>query len=85
MKDLNQNDIVCFKEDKICYTEREAGRIVNICRRHNYGRRGVGQKYKPMRKYYCKNCGFYHITHLKSYVFEAKHFKHRDRQFYACR
>ena len=28
MKDQNQNDIICFQEHKICYTEREAGTIV---------------------------------------------------------
>ena len=85
MKDQNQNDIICFQERKICYTEREAGTIVNACKRHNYNSWGVGQKYKPMRKYYCKDCGFYHVSHLKSYVFEAKHFKHKDREFYAYR
>ena len=85
MKDQNQNDIICFQEHKICYTEREAGGILNSCRRHNYSNWGVGQKYKPMRKYYCNECGFYHITHLKSYVFDPKKIKHRDRQFYAYR
>lgn len=76
MKDQNQNDIICSHECKICYTEREAGSIINTCKRHNYSNWGVGQKYKPMRKYYCKDCGFYHLSHLKSYVFEAKQFKH---------
>lgn len=85
MKDQNQNDIICFQEHKICYTEREAGSIVNDCKKHNYHSRGVGQKYKPMRKYFCKDCGFYHLTHLKSYVFEAEQFKHRDREFYEYR
>ena len=85
MKDQNQNDIICFQEHKICYTEREAGSIVNACKRHNYSNWGVGQKNKPMRKYYCKDCGFYHVSHLKSYVFEAKQFKHRDREFYVYR
>lgn len=43
MKDQNQNDIICFQEHKICYTEREAGTIVNACKRHNYSNWGVGQ------------------------------------------
>ena len=85
MKDQYQNDIICFPESKISYTEREAGTIVNLCRRHTYSSWGVGQKYKPMRKYFCKYCGFYHVSHLKSYVDEPKKFRHRERQFYTYR
>ena len=85
MKDQTQNDIICFQEQKICYTEREAGIIINTCKRHNYNSRGVRSKYKPMRKYRCKDCGFYHVSHLKSYVHDPKEFKHRERDFYAYR
>lgn len=85
MKDENQNDVICFQENKICYTEREAGKIVNGCKRHNYNSWGVQRKYKPMRKYFCRDCGFFHVSHLKSYASEAKQIKHRERYFYSYR
>ena len=67
MKDQNQKYIICEYENKICYTQREAGAIVNDCRRHGYRTWGVEHKNKPMRKYFCKECRFYHVSHLKSF------------------
>lgn len=68
MKDENGKSLFCEKTHKICYTKREAGNIVNDCRRHGFRRRGVEQKFKPMRAYYCCECGCWHTTHYKSYV-----------------
>ena len=59
--------------------------VINTCKRHNYSSWGVRQKYKPMRKYFCRDCGFYLVSHLKYYVHEAKQLKLRDREFYAYR
>lgn len=67
MKDSNGKTIVCKKTHKICYTEREAGDIINACRRHGYKKFGIEPKNKPMRKYHCKYCRAWHTTHLKSY------------------
>ena len=70
MRDFYGKEIICEKTHKICYTQREAGNIVNDCRKHGYKRWGVGQKNKPMRQYHCEYCGCWHITHHKSYYCE---------------
>lgn len=67
MRDLNGKSIICEETNKVCYTEREAGSIINDCRKHGYRKWGVEHKDKPMRKYYCKYCGCWHTTHFKSY------------------
>ena len=73
--------VMCFLTGKICYTEREAGSVINSCKRHVYlgqGRSGKSShgngssKAIPRRKYYCKDCGFYHVTHLALYDFGSQ-------------
>ncbi|MCR5764747.1 MAG: ABC transporter substrate-binding protein [Treponema sp.] len=68
MKDVNGNSIICEESNKICYTQKEAGFIINSCRRHGYKSWGLEQKNKPMRKYFCNSCGFWHTTHHKTYI-----------------
>lgn len=49
---------------KICYSEREANVVLKLCR-HTTGhapRRKSANKVIPKRKYYCKDCGMYHLT-----------------------
>ena len=70
MRYSDGNEVVCEKTHKICYTQREAGNIVNDCRRHGYKKCGLRQKNKPMRKYHCEYCNAWHITHYKSYYGE---------------
>ena len=88
MKTNEGNYVMCIFTGKICYTEREAGLVINGCKKHFYAGHGRwaksahgNSKSIPRRKYYCKDCGFYHVSHLKSFVFEAKQLKHRDREF----
>lgn len=81
MKDKNGEFIYCEATNKICYTTKEAGAIINDCKKHSYKRWGNEPKNKPKRKYYCKDCGFFHVTHMKSYCKNAKEFKH-DRIYY---
>lgn len=52
--------IICEETGKICYSEREAGAIVNGAKK--YGNR----KRMPLRKYYCNFCGCYHTTSEKT-------------------
>lgn len=59
---------------KVCYTEREAGNVINSAKK---GRRGYrhggpvnvrsGRKEIPKRKYFCRDCGMWHVTHFSYY------------------
>ena len=76
MKTEEGNYVICIFTGKICYTEREAGLVINGCKRHVYVGNGRfaksahgNSKAIPRRKYYCKDCGFYHLTHLALYDF----------------
>jgi len=48
---------------KLCYTEREAGGIVNRLRTRH---RRCGQDDIPRRAYKCDVCGMYHLTKKKA-------------------
>ena len=45
----------CSKTGKRCYSEREAADTIRIAKKHH-------GKYSPKRKYFCKYCGFWHLT-----------------------
>lgn len=54
---------------KICYSEREANQVLHDCR-HTGARRQYRRstnKVIPKRKYYCKDCGMYHLTSIPFY------------------
>ena len=62
VKTVDGNYVVCGFSGKICYTEREAGLVINGCKRHVYvgNRRWAksahgNSKSIPRRKYYCKD------------------------------
>ncbi|MBP5591466.1 hypothetical protein J6Y50_06410 [bacterium] len=61
MKDEFERDIRCEIEGKICYTEREANEALKNARHH-----GIRAKKTPKRKYFCKECGCFHLTSQKS-------------------
>ena len=63
MSDNQGNYLICKKTGKIIYTEREAGEIVNKCRRHKISQ-NRDKANRPARKYYCKYCGRFHLTHF---------------------
>lgn len=74
MKTIEGNYVMCGAAGKICYTEREAGLVINGCKKYVYmgGRHWAksshgNSKSIPRRKYYCKDCGFYHVTYLALY------------------
>ena len=69
MKTEEGNYVMCIFTGKICYTEREAGLVINGCKRHVYVGNGRfaksahgNSKAIPRRKYYCKDCGFLKTT-----------------------
>ena len=82
MKAMYGNDIRCYAEGKICFTEREAGIAINNARRHHYGNDDKRGKNIPKRKYFCTECGFYHLTHYKYFVADNK-INYNERKFYA--
>ena len=64
MKNGEQN-LICEETQKVCMTVREAGMVLNLFKRHHHMR---AKKDKiPKRKYLCKYCGYYHLTHMASY------------------
>ena len=62
MKNNFGKDIICESEGKICYTKREAGNAINEAKKHHYSGESNSAKKIPVRKYFCKKCGFYHLT-----------------------
>lgn len=66
MKDFQNKQIYC-QTGKACYTEREAGIVINSARRRRYSDKSRWRKDIPRRKYYCTECGFYHVTHHAFY------------------
>ena len=49
----------CEISGKRCYTEKEAGQVLNK-KHHKSG----GAKTIPKRKYFCHECGCWHLTHF---------------------
>ena len=56
--------IVYCKCGKRCYTTAEAGYIINCLKRKHYRKTKSGDI--PKRKYFCNECGFYHLTHTQN-------------------
>ena len=54
---------------KICLTQREAGEQLNRLKGHRTSSHIGRGNDKPKRSYYCRDCGFYHVTH---YGFQKK-------------
>ena len=55
----------CSFSGKICYSSREADRVLNFVRGRKYnGRRVCRGKAIPRRKYYCSSCQSFHLTHF---------------------
>ena len=85
MKTSEGNYVMCFFTGKICYTAREAGIVINGCKKHVYAGHGKlvksthgNSKVIPRRKYFCKECGFYHVTHLALYDMDSQNYAWED-------
>ncbi len=58
---------VCRGCGKRCLTKREAQDLLGTFKTHQ-----EGHKYIPKRLYYCKTCGWYHVTHQVCSLKDAK-------------
>lgn len=66
MKNIDGTNVTCDGCGKICYSSREAGEIINSSKRHHRNDHlGRSKKY-PRRKYFCCECGYYHVTSMKA-------------------
>lgn len=91
MKDCFGNDIICESEKKICYSEKEAGRTLNEAKKHHYSSESNPAKKIPKRKYFCKKCGFYHLTsqavshkkdgHQEKYRYKKEKLRKRENKY----
>lgn len=86
MKTEDENKMTCIKSGKICYSEREAGIIINGCKKHIYIRHGIpvksshgNSKAIPRRKYICPDCGFYHVTHQPKFTHDDRSYDWEER------
>lgn len=55
---------------KRCYSERQAGYILNSLKRHHSNDHLGRNKEVPRRKYFCRDCGNFHLTHMSKYYTE---------------
>lgn len=85
MKTNEGNYVICGFAGKICYTEREAGLVINGCKKHvhmgnhHWAKSAHGNsKSIPRRKYYCKECGYYHLTHMALYSIDSRNCSWED-------
>lgn len=72
---------ICAVSGKICLSEREAGEVINNAKRHHDHRSYSNSTSIPRRKYFCKDCGAYHVTHFN----KTKNMRTREileRKFY---
>ena len=51
---------ICEATNKICYSQKESGRIVN---RFTQGHQKKHYHKVPVRSYFCKDCRHFHLTH----------------------
>ena len=67
MEENNQEIKRCDFTGKICYTAEMATQKINSAKKHHCRRnRGCqSKKITPKRKYKCKYCGYFHLTHFK--------------------
>lgn len=72
----------CEISGKRCYNEREAGNILNSLKHHRNSDHLGRNKDLPRRKYYCTDCGCYHLTKQPLYDKDSLHYAWEDR-FYS--
>lgn len=60
----DRQDGVCRATGKVCYSQRSAGTITHQYKGRRHGK-DIRQNKRPVRYYYCKECGCYHLTSHK--------------------
>lgn len=79
--ELEEEITYCEVSGKRCYNEREAGRILNSMKHHRKSDHLGRNKELPRRKYYCKDCGCFHLTKKPLYDKESRTYGW-EKQFY---
>lgn len=69
----------CSECGKYCYSEREAGHIINLNKRHHCNDHLGKVKKIPKRKYWCYSCGQFHLTSMPYYKSENMNAKWEER------
>lgn len=82
MKYFDESFITCRGSGKVCYSGREAGEIINFGKRHHRSDHLGRAKDYPRRKYYCKDCGYYHLTSMKAKYSEKAKCGNWDENYY---
>jgi hypothetical protein len=71
---------ICTETGKICYSEREAGTILNCSKKaHNKS----NHKKKLTRKYRCNACGTWHLTSMPFITDDVKEAYKRQQRIKA--
>lgn len=63
MQNKETKKTICLVSGKVCLSAREAGEIINNAKKHYSHRSFSNSPSIPRRKYFCKECGCYHVTH----------------------
>lgn len=68
---------VCPVEGKICYSEREAGTILNYSKKSHYK---SSSKKRLVRKYRCNACGTWHLTSMPYLTDDVKEYYKKQQR-----
>ena len=82
MKNYDGSYVTCEDTGKICYSGREAGEIINSTKHHHRNDHLGRSKKFPRRKYYCNDCGYYHLTSMKAEYSESSKCGNWDEHYY---
>lgn len=68
---------ICSETGKICYSEREAGTILNQSKKaHNKS----SSKKRLIRKYRCNACGTWHLTSMAYLTDDVKEYYKKQQR-----
>lgn len=81
MQNYETQKTICLVSGKVCLSARIAGEIINNAKKHYNHRSFSNSPNIPRRKYFCKECGCYHVTHYLKQK-NIKNEKLLERKFY---
>lgn len=67
----------CSSTGKVCYSERDAGALINKYKKHK-GR--FASKKRPVRKYRCNMCNCWHVTSMAFITDDVKEFYKKQKK-----
>jgi len=91
MRNIEGMKNICPVSGKICLSAREAGEVINNAKHHHEHRTYSNSTGIPKRKYYCRDCGTYHVTHFNKQknekarrTLENKFYKEYEENLFRC-